>query len=450
MKNRVLLYQLMKSIIEHNETAEKSPEIAAKLNAEILQVSTHLLDTAKGTEFMKVLLNLFKKNLNLKSYFKNFVNVNSSCAKTLQMIQLIFTNLNSLNAAQMSMGKRLIERMSSLIIDRDCLESLIDLVEYKVKQKLTPEQRRMLMKRKNESNGGAKNKNTRKARGKRNKADGSSESEHEDSDCDEDLSMDESCDELRADDEDDEDTESDNATETSTREDTENLKELLKHIDDDGEKGLKLITTILLIHQSYGFASPTTYQKLFAFANSRKDHIVSTNLKMLSSHFTQTARAAYSKEEKSAFNNINQAYLEKLKYLALNGKPKQVKYAIYVIYNNFEKTEYETVLHDLYESMYQKANEKNPKTFITSLIGLGHIAYLIPHLVAKDMKDFVVKTIAKDLLLTPSTTPLNISANELSTSHSANAERRKKNLKLAGKWCENEDELPFNTRARVC
>jgi sister-chromatid-cohesion protein PDS5 len=151
MKNRVLLYQLMKSIIEHNEMAEKNPEMGAKLNEEISQVSAHLLDTAKGTDFMKVLLNLFKKNLNLKNYFKAFVNVNSSCAKTLQMIQLIFTNLNTLNATQMSMGKRLIERMSSLIIDRDCLESLIDLVEYKIKQKLTPEQRRMLRKRRNQS-----------------------------------------------------------------------------------------------------------------------------------------------------------------------------------------------------------------------------------------------------------------------------------------------------------
>ena len=137
MKNRVLLYQLMKSIIEHNEMAEKNPEMGAKLNEEISQVSAHLLDTAKGTDFM--------------NYFKAFVNVNSSCAKTLQMIQLIFTNLNTLNATQMSMGKRLIERMSSLIIDRDCLESLIDLVEYKIKQKLTPEQRRMLRKRRNQS-----------------------------------------------------------------------------------------------------------------------------------------------------------------------------------------------------------------------------------------------------------------------------------------------------------
>ena len=93
-------------------------------------------------------------------------------------------------------------------------------------------------------------------------------------------------------------------------------------------------------------------------------------------------------------------------------------------------------------------NLKNAKTFITSLIGIGHISHLIPHLVAKDIKDFIIKTVAKDLLLTPATVPLNISASELSTT-SVGA-KRKNNLKLAGKWCENKDELPFNTRARVC
>lgn len=149
MKNRVLLYQLMKSIVELSESADKSPETAVKLEAEVAQVASHLMDVAKGGEFLKVLLGLFKKNLNLKSYFKSFVNLGCSCAKTMQLIQLIFTNMNTLSAAQMGMGKRLIERMSSLIIDRECLEKLIDLVEYKIRQKLTPEQRRMLRKRKN-------------------------------------------------------------------------------------------------------------------------------------------------------------------------------------------------------------------------------------------------------------------------------------------------------------
>ena len=109
---------------------------------------------------------------------------------------------------------------------------------------------------------------------------------------------------------------------------------------------------------------------MFAFINSRKDHIVSSNLKMLSTHFSSTIREkTFSKEDLISFKNTNEEYLEKLKYLCKNGKPKQVKYAINVIYNNFEKTEHENILHELYKELFSEANLKSSKTFITSLIG---------------------------------------------------------------------------------
>jgi hypothetical protein len=166
---------------------------------------------------------------------------------------------------------------------------------------------------------------------------------------------------------------------------------------------------------------------------------------MLSTHFSNSTRATYTSEQMAEFNKTNNNHLEKLKYLCKNGKPKQTKYAIYVLFNNFEKTEYETILYEIYNDSYKEANLKNEKTFITSMIARGHISYLIPNLVGKNMKEFIIKTIAKDLLLTPSTSPLNIFSNETSTS----SIKRKNNLKLAGKWCENKEELPFNTRARV-
>ncbi len=84
--------------------------------------------------------------------------------------------------------------------------------------------------------------------GGRNKAKKNEDSNgsEEESSCDEDLLSEESCNELEnLGDGEEEDGESDNATEISTREDSEDFKELLKHIDDDGEKGLKLITVCL-------------------------------------------------------------------------------------------------------------------------------------------------------------------------------------------------------------
>lgn len=64
------------------------------------------------------------------------------------------------------MAKRLIERMSSIIIDKECLEALIELIEYKVKQRLTFKQRKLLNKRKKKVET-AKAKSTRGAKSKK-------------------------------------------------------------------------------------------------------------------------------------------------------------------------------------------------------------------------------------------------------------------------------------------
>jgi hypothetical protein len=308
MKNRVLLFHLMKSIIELNESGSNE----AKLNAEIAQISHQLLDPVKGNDFVKALLNLFKTNLNLKSYFKTFVNSNCSCGKTMQLINLILTNISSLNQSQSSMAKRLIERMSSLIIDKECFECLIELVEYKVKQKLTLKQRKMLLKNRTKpatSAGDSKKKRKKKSK--------ESESESETSDSD-------------AFNQEDEDGDEENDNESNADEDDDNEenssqsdKVLVKHVDDDGEKGLKLIKTILMIHTSSGFANPVTYEKLFMYISSRKEHIISNTLQILSSFYGPTVRASFTKDQLESFNKINHSYLEKLKQFCLSGRKKR-------------------------------------------------------------------------------------------------------------------------------
>ena len=44
------------------------------------------METTKGMEFIKALLNLFKTNINLKNSFRNFVNLSCSCSKSMQLI----------------------------------------------------------------------------------------------------------------------------------------------------------------------------------------------------------------------------------------------------------------------------------------------------------------------------------------------------------------------------
>ena len=41
---------------------------------------------------------------------------------------------------------------------------------------------------------------------------------------------------------------------------------------------------------------------------------------------------------------------------------------------------------------------KNEKTFITLLVGLGHIAFYIPNLVGNDLKTFIAQNVYKELL----------------------------------------------------
>lgn len=267
MRNRVQLYQSMKIIIDLNESSSTKPN-DERLQVAMTEVSQSLMDTAKGMEFLKALLNLFKTNINLKNAFKNLVNLTCSCAKSMQLIQIIINNINSLNGAQQAMAKRLIERMSSLIIDKECVESLIELVEYKIKQKLTPKQRRMLSKKHKKTadkeaskTGKNANKPGRKPKARRGRAKQTS-SDEEDEEMDEDdedeinfddeMSDEESEEDLtnlnEPDDGEEEDEDDDNhtkTTETSNRDDLGNDRVLLKHIDDDGEKGLKLINVII-------------------------------------------------------------------------------------------------------------------------------------------------------------------------------------------------------------
>jgi hypothetical protein len=92
------------------------------------------------------------------------------------------------------------------------------------------------------------------------------------------------------------------------------------------------------------------------------------------------------------------------------------------------------------------------------LISLGHICELIPKRVGKEIKEFISKNVVKEILSIPSTNQLNLSSSQTSINSdtsqntsllSNGSNRRKNNLKLAGKWCENEDDLPFSTRCRI-
>lgn len=243
------------------------------------------------------------------------------------------------------MAKRLIERMSSIIIDKECIEKLIELVEYKVKQRLTLKQRKLMNKKKKKS----ENKPKAKGRTKKNRKDESSDDDEEsESDVDEesedDNLDDETMDSMEV--EDEEIGDDDTATKSSETSNPQADRQLIRHVDDDGEKGIKLLNFLLLIHNNYGFNNANTYQKLFGFINCKKDNVTSATLKLLNSYYSTASRA---KDDSDAFDKINNDHLDKLKNLCKYGKPKQAKHAVYLIYKNFEKPQNEEILQELYK-----------------------------------------------------------------------------------------------------
>jgi hypothetical protein len=261
--------------------------------------------------------------------------------------------MNTLNQAQVSLGKRLIERMSSIIIDQDSVDCLIELIGYKIRQKLTLKQRRLLSKQQKKKTTSAPNSGKGSKRGSKN-GEVSDEEEDEEEENEEDEDQEENKSGSIGEDEDEEAflDDDDEADKSAT---TVNDRVLLRHIDDDGEKGLKLLNMIFMIHNNYHFNNASTYESLFTFVNSRKDHISSYTLKMLGTYFTcasATRQEAKKAEPEDLYAATNEIYLDKLRNLCMHGKPKQAKHAVHLIFKNVEKPRNATILAELYKVQF--------------------------------------------------------------------------------------------------
>lgn len=341
----------------------------------------------------------------------------------------MFSNLQSLNQAQTALAKRLIERMSSLIIDKECFETLIELVDYKIKQKLTPTQSKLMKK--------PKQSGYKKIQGR------DPDSFKLDSETISDIT------ESNSSEEEDETLENFDEKISDIHAD-EKYHALLKHIDDDGEKGLKLLSLVLSVHSNYGFANLKNYTCLLSCINSPKEHIVSNVLKLLATHFSWEVVRSNGNSDKSEIvehKKVNENHLAKLKLLCKNGKPKQAKHAVYLIHNCLEKPNNEHILEEIYKTLVTEIERKENKNLITCIVSLGHICLLEPKLVGKEIKDFLLKSIIKDIIMQQSNSSVNV-ASETAISSQIVA-KRQNNLKLAGKWCEDEEEIPFETRVKV-
>lgn len=252
--------------------------------------------------------------------------------------QLMFTNLSELNQAQTALAKRLIERMSSLIVDKECLECLIELVECKIKQRVTAKQGQSMSARK-----------SKKSSNRKRLISNSSQTD-DDSDDDSDRDNQDEAENYQSETKTDDDEEEDDETGENSNDAEATNRRLVKNIDDDGEKGLKLLNLILAIHSNYPFANFANYKRMVTFVESSKEHISTASLKMLSFYFHQSGvKETYSEQDLQMFNNLNSSFLAKLLHFAKHGTTKQAKYAIHFIFNNFERPKNEDILYDLYK-----------------------------------------------------------------------------------------------------
>jgi hypothetical protein len=179
--------------------------------------------------------------------------------------------------------------------------------------------------------------------------------------------------------------------------------------------------------------------------------VVSGSLKLLSLYFPIQTRITLndtSDTNTPTYDTTNDQYLDKLKHFAQCGKPKEAKYSIYCILNNFKRDDCEKILYDLYKDLTVEACQRNLKTFITCLVSLGHICLLLPNKVGKEIKEFMSTTIVKELLLSTSASPFNTSTSTVADQNTTSA-KQKKVTKQSGKWFESDDELPFITRAKI-
>lgn len=67
------------------------------------------------------------------------------------------------------------------------------------------------------------------------------------------------------------------------------------------------------------------------------------------------------------------------------------------------------------------------------------MAYYIPNLIGQNLKTYITQTLLKELI---------VGLNE-SDETSTHNKHDVTSSKLAGKWCDNEDDLPFETRAQI-
>ncbi|XP_076468516.1 sister chromatid cohesion protein PDS5 homolog A-like isoform X1 [Babylonia areolata] len=161
---------------------------------------------------------------------------------------------------------------------------------------------------------------------------------------------------------------------------------LCKLVENASEKGIRLLLTLSYAYP-HCFKMKEGFEKLLAFLKHDDDIVCDCTLQILA-----LTGAGLEEQHEEIYGSL----IPVLTHLAKMGTPKQTKHALRCI--NVICRNKEPVLSQVFEHVQKSLNPESAN-YITSIVALGHLAFLCPETFAADMKNIVTKVIVKDLLM---------------------------------------------------
>ncbi|XP_064636358.1 sister chromatid cohesion protein PDS5 homolog A-like [Lineus longissimus] len=193
-------------------------------------------------------------------------------------------------------------------------------------------------------------------------------------------------------------------------------------IDDDvhdcGYKGMKLLQSLSTVYPG-AFDSDEIFRYLLPHLKNEVDEIVELAIQI----FKNTG-VNIQEEHEDVYDNMLPVLVE----LAKEGTPEQAKQAVMCI--NIISVNKQPILSEIFDVLKQSLDPE-AKNFQTALVSLGHIAQMCPGDFAVQMKNTIVQSIVKNLLMKNPEKP------------TKSTQRR-----MYDSWCD-DDKVPRDTKAKM-
>jgi len=296
---------------------EKSDNRNKKILVKIHSLSKFLPEPMKSQEFLKRLSSAMMTNASLLSAFGKVVDPDISCKECHTNVSQILKHMGNPMTTNLYYGtvKQLLERISSVMIDREATQHLVSYVKQALQH-------------------------------------------------------------------------------------GEILTELGLEPTEAAERGLRLLYVVSFVFPSH-FQYPDILKELLTFLSIPGEHISPLTL-------TALTFIGRSKPIGDSFPRLLETLAPICKAFVRGRNPKQAKQAIKCLYTNATDTR-EAVFTEVLESVKNNlSSETHDESFLTAIVSLGHIAYLMPDKFPVQIKNLVSRNLVKQLLMKGASAPHDI------------------------------------------